>query len=214
MADLSPMVKQYLSIKEKHKDAILFFRLGDFYEMFNQDAEIASRELDLVLTGRGQEDNRMPMCGIPYHAAENYIAKLIAKGYKVAICEQTEDPSQAVGIVKREVVRIITPGTLIESNLLPDKANNYLMAVTCEKGKYGLAYVDASTGEFKATEIFDEAKLIDEITRIGPSEILLSDLIPEGLRSKLAGVAVVTQFKDTYDQETSEEELKIFFKLK
>ncbi|MDI6731580.1 MAG: DNA mismatch repair protein MutS [Candidatus Margulisbacteria bacterium] len=214
MADLSPMVKQYLAIKEKHKDAILFYRLGDFYEMFNRDAETASRELDLVLTGRGQEDNRMPMCGIPYHAAENYIAKLIAKGYKVAICEQTEDPSQAKGIVKREVIRIITPGTLIESNLLPSTANNYLLAIMQEKNIFGLAYIDASTGEFMATEIESEDKLLDEINRINPAEILISDLASEKARLLVAGFSVVTEFKDTYDLETAEEKLKDFFKVK
>ncbi|MBU0502425.1 MAG: hypothetical protein KJ811_04155, partial [Candidatus Margulisbacteria bacterium] len=129
----TPMMKQYLSIKEKHQDAILFFRLGDFYEMFFEDAQKASQELDLVLTGRGKDENRMPMCGIPFHASQNYIAKLIGKGYKVAICEQVEDPKDAQGIVKREVIKIVTPGTVLESNLLSDKSNNYLLAITKEK---------------------------------------------------------------------------------
>lgn len=208
MSDLTPMAKQYHDIKAQHKDAILFFRLGDFYEMFNEDAEKASRELDLVLTGRGSEENRMPMCGIPYHAADNYIARLIDKGYKVAICEQVEDPKLAKGVVKREVIRIISPGTVMESNLLSDKSNNYLLAVTKEKNKYGLAYADASTGEFKVTEIEDEEKLLDEINRIGPAEILISDLVDIPLSGKPASA-----FKDTYDTEAAEEKLKVFFKV-
>src|SRR3989339_277586 len=141
MPDLTPMVKQYQEIKALHKDAILFFRLGDFYEMFNEDAELASRELELTLTGRGKDEKRMPMCGIPYHAAESYIAKLIEKGYKVAICEQVEDPALAEGIVKREVIRIITPGTVIESSMLSDKTNNYLMSINHEKGRFGIAFI-------------------------------------------------------------------------
>ena len=204
------MVKQYLSIKEKHKDAILFFRLGDFYEMFNQDAEIASRELDLVLTGRGQEENRMPMCGIPFHAAENYISRLISKGYKVAICEQVEDPKTAKGVVRREVIRVVTPGTVIEANLLSEKTNNYLLAVTKEKNAYGLAYADASTGEFRVTEIAEQEKILDEVNRINPSEILVSDLIENEFHFQPPR----SFFKDTYDREASEEKLKEFFKVK
>ncbi|MEE8637694.1 MAG: DNA mismatch repair protein MutS [Candidatus Margulisiibacteriota bacterium] len=216
MPDQSPMVKQYLSIKEKHQDAILFFRLGDFYEMFYQDAEVASRELDLVLTGRGQEENRMPMCGIPFHAADNYVARLIDKGYKVAICEQVEDPKLAKGVVKREVIRIITPGTVIESNLLSDKTNNYLLAITKEKNKFGLAYVDASTGEFRVTEVDNREKLLDEVNRINPSEILVSDMLENswklGNREVYSQVSHTT-FQDTYDLEASEEKLKEFFKV-
>src|SRR3989338_5881902 len=120
MADLTPMAKQYQEIKSSHQDAILFFRLGDFYEMFYDDAELASRELDLTLTGRGKDDKRMPMCWIPYHAADGYIAKLIEKGYKVAICEQVEDPKLAKGLVKREIIKIITPGTVIDSAMLSE----------------------------------------------------------------------------------------------
>ncbi|MFH1542870.1 MAG: DNA mismatch repair protein MutS [bacterium] len=209
MSEPTPMLKQYLSIKEKHKDAILFFRLGDFYEMFFDDARLASRELDLVLTGRGQEENRMPMCGIPYHASQNYIARLIEKGYKIAICEQVEDPKDAKGIVKREVIRIVTPGTLIEANLLTEKSNNYLLAITKEKSKFGLAYVDASTGEFNVTQLEDELKLADEINRIGPAEMLISDLIDTETQSQISR----TPFKDIYDQEAAEEKLKEFFKV-
>src|SRR3989339_1212065 len=210
MSDLTPMLKQYLSIKDQHKDAILFFRLGDFYEMFFDDAKLAARELDLVLTGRGVDANRMPMCGIPYHAADNYIAKLIEKGYKVAICEQVEDPKTAKGVVKREVIRIITPGTVLESNLLSEKSNNYLLAITQEKGKYGLAYVDASTGEFRLTVVDTQIKLLDEINRISPAEVLVSDL----LENELQFQQPTSRFKDTYDLESAEEKLKEFFKLK
>ena len=216
MSDQSPMVKQYLSIKEKHKDAILFFRLGDFYEMFNEDAEVASRELDLVLTGRGQDENRMPMCGIPYHAADNYIARLLDKGYKVAICEQVEDPKLAQGLVKREVIRIITPGTVIEPNLLTEKNNNYLLAITSEKGKFGLAYIDITTGEFKVAEFQGREKVQDEINRLNPAEILVSDLIDsnkEGNREVYLQVPH-TKFKDIYDHETAGERLKDFFKVR
>lgn len=209
MADQTPMMKQYLSIKEKHQDAILFFRLGDFYEMFFDDAQKASQELDLVLTGRGKDENRMPMCGIPFHASENYIAKLISKGYKVAICEQVQDPKDAKGIVEREVIRIVTPGTVIEANLLTEKANNYLLAITKEKNKYGLAYVDASTGEFKITELESREKVLDEINRVNPAEVLVSDLIESEFHLQQPR----SSFKDIYDREAAEERLKEFFKV-
>ncbi|OGC21829.1 DNA mismatch repair protein MutS [candidate division WOR-1 bacterium RIFOXYB2_FULL_42_35] len=213
MPDQTPMMKQYLAIKEKHQDAILFFRLGDFYEMFFDDAEVASKALDLVLTGRGKDENRMPMCGIPYHASQNYIARLIDQGFKVAICEQVEDPKDAKGVVKREVVRIITPGTVIESNLLKEKTNNYLLAITKEKNKYGLAYIDASTGEFKLTELENKDKLLDEINRVNPAELLISDMLTEEVTSY--GLRVTSsEFQDTYDTEAAEEKLKSFFKVK
>ena len=130
MTEYSPMMQHYLDTKNKYKDCILFYRLGDFYEMFFEDAVNVSRELELTLTGKdcGQEE-RAPMCGIPYHAAETYISRLISKGYKVAICEQLEDPKQAKGIVKRDVIRVVTPGTVIEANLLEDKKNNYIMSI-------------------------------------------------------------------------------------
>ncbi len=224
MANQTPMMKQYLSIKERHKNAILFFRLGDFYEMFYDDAEVASRELDLVLTGRGQNEKRMPMCGVPFHAADNYIAKLIAKGYRVAVCEQTSDlpagrqgPKEK-GLVDREVIKIVTPGTVIESNLLSDKSNNYLLAITKEKDKYGLAYVDASTGEFRVTVLDSRSKLLDEINRINPVELLISDLMDDVVQtfrsaSGAAGLKTCTTFKDIYDAEAAEEKLKGFFKI-
>ncbi|MBO7254120.1 MAG: DNA mismatch repair protein MutS, partial [Clostridia bacterium] len=150
---VSPMITQYNEIKEGYKDCILMFRLGDFYEMFFDDAEIASRELELALTGRNCGDNeRAPMCGVPYHSAESYITRLISKGYKVAICEQLEDPKATKGIVKRDVVRVITPGTVTEGSFLNDTKNNYLCSIYLENGKAGIAFADISTGEISATD--------------------------------------------------------------
>ncbi|MGI6123874.1 MAG: DNA mismatch repair protein MutS, partial [Acetivibrionales bacterium] len=179
MAKLTPMMQQYMEIKERYKDCILFFRLGDFYEMFFSDAELASRELEITLTGRdcGLEE-RAPMCGVPYHAAHTYISRLIAKGYKVAICDQMEDPATAKGIVKRDVSRVITPGTVIDPTMLEEKKNNYLMSVYCQQIYFGIAVVDVSTGEFYSTQITwgsSMGKLIDEISRYKPSEIIVNE---------------------------------------
>lgn len=171
---LSPMMKQYMEIKQANKEALLFFRLGDFYELFFDDALTASKELEITLTGRncGLEE-RAPMCGVPFHSADAYIAKLIEKGYRVAICEQVEDASQSKGIVKREIVRIVSPGTVFESNILEEKKSNYLLSYYCEKNTYGIAYVDISTGEFYASEIKgNQSVLYDEISRISPTEFI------------------------------------------
>ncbi len=171
------MIEQYLDIKGQHQDAILFFRLGDFYEMFFEDAQIASRELDIVLTARdGGQTERIPMCGIPYHSANGYIAKLISQGYKIAICEQVEDPKEAKGIVKREVIRVVTPGTVTDENLLPEDRNNYLAAVVEAKNCLGLAWVDVSTGEFLLTEFTGPSALNSlsaELHRLAPAECLI-----------------------------------------
>ena len=177
----SPMMQNYLKTKEDYKDCILFYRLGDFYEMFFDDAITASRELELTLTGKdcGQEE-RAPMCGIPYHAAETYVARLISKGYKVAICEQLEDPKTAKGIVKRDVIRVVTPGTVIESNLLEEKKNNYIMAIYKNGIYFGMSVCDLSTGDFRMTQIRDTnnfAMLMDEISRYSPSEIVVNELM-------------------------------------
>lgn len=172
---LTPMMQQYLETKEQCKDCILFFRLGDFYEMFFDDAHTASRELELVLTGRdcGLE-KKAPMCGIPYHAAEGYIAKLIEKGYKVAICEQVEDPALAKGIVKREIIRIVTPGTVIDSAMLDEKRNNYLGCLYVEENRFALSICDISTGAFLTTSSFDKlSRSIDELSKYSPSELLI-----------------------------------------
>ena len=181
--EYSPMMQKYLETKEKYKDCILFYRLGDFYEMFFDDAITASRELEITLTGKdcGQAE-RAPMAGIPHHAAETYAAKLIEKGYKVAICEQLEDPKTAKGIVERGVIRILTPGTIVESNLLEEKKNNYIMSI-CKSGLYfGISVCDISTGEFYSSEIKDEnnfALLLDEIARYSPSEIIANSMMFE-----------------------------------
>ena len=181
MAEYSPMMQHYLDTKEKYKDCILFYRLGDFYEMFFDDAKTASRELELTLTGKdcGQEE-RAPMCGIPFHAANVYIAKLIEKGYKVAICEQLEDPKKAKGIVKRDVIRVVTPGTVLEDNLLDEKKNNYIMSVYKQGIFFGVAVCDISTGDFYATQIKETnnfSKLLDEIARYYPAEIVVNNML-------------------------------------
>ena len=204
MAETTPMMQQYEQVKSNHKDAILFFRLGDFYEMFQDDAITASRELEITLTARdGGSGSKVPMCGIPYHALDGYLGKLISKGYKVAICEQMEDPKAAKGIVKREVIRIITPGTLLESNLLQEGQQNYLLAIYQGAGGFGLSYTDISTGEFLCTEIGGEngsQKLIDEIGRINPAECLLPNQLfhLEGFRAQLERVttALISKIGD------------------
>ena len=175
------MLKQYKEIKEEYADTILLFRLGDFYEMFLEDAEVASEVLEIVLTSReAGKGRRIPMCGIPYHAASGYIARLIAKGHKVAICEQVEDPKKAKGLVKREVVRVITPGTLIDEQVLEEKNNNYLVALVRMEETYGLAVADLSTGDFVVTQLpADDALLIDELSHWQPKEILIpTDQMP------------------------------------
>ena len=154
MAELSPMMQQYLEIKKQHKDEILFYRIGDFYEMFFEDALTASKELDLTLTGKqcGLEE-RAPMCGVPFHSYEGYVARLIAKGYKVAICEQVEDPAKAKGLVKRDIIRVVTPGTVIESSMLQDDRNNYIASIYLKGKKAGLCFADVSTGTAHITEL-------------------------------------------------------------
>ena len=173
MAALTPMMQQYMAIKEQYKDCILFYRLGDFYEMFYDDALTASRELEITLTGKncGQEE-RAPMCGVPYHAVDVYLNKLVAKGYKVAICEQAEDPKLAKGIVKREVIRIVTPGTNLSQQALDEGRNNYLMCLVYDNNQFGLAITDISTGDFYTTEVATLKELYDEIHRFSPSEII------------------------------------------
>ncbi len=181
MADISPMMRQYLNIKEQYKDSILFFRLGDFYEMFFEDAKLVSEELELTLTGRdyGQQE-RAPMCGVPYHSCEAYIARLVAKGYKIAMCEQMENPALVKGIVKREVVRVITPGTVMEDSMLDESKNNYICSAYMSKsmGKAGICVCDISTGELKVTEfsgLYDDviSEIKNELGKFSPKEILI-----------------------------------------
>jgi DNA mismatch repair protein MutS len=195
------MMQQYFQIKDKNKDCILFFRLGDFYEMFFDDAQTASRELELVLTGRdcGLEE-RAPMCGIPYHAANNYISRLVAKGYKIAICEQLEDPAIAKGIVKRDITKIITPGTFTDSAFLEDNKNNYILSIFLDitTDKCGLCFVDISTGEFYATSFnMNYSLIIDEIYKFSPKEILVEstfDLLP--LKDIIGKMDITMTFRD------------------
>ena len=178
MAELTPMMQQYLDIKNQYKDCILFFRLGDFYEMFFEDAKTASKELEITLTGRdcGQEE-RAPMCGVPFHSAESYISKLISKGYKVAICEQVEEPCMAKGIVRREVIRVVTPGTIIEANMLEEGKNNYICSIYRKGFNFGIAFADISTGELLATQAIEGntfGQLVDELAKYAPAEIIIN----------------------------------------
>ena len=183
MAEFSPMMQKYLETKEEYKDCILFYRLGDFYEMFFDDAILVARELEITLTGKdcGQEE-RAPMAGVPHHAAEMYIAKLVNKGYKVAICEQLEDPKTAKGIVKRGVIRVVTPGTIVESNMLEERKNNYIMSIFKSGIYFGISVCDISTGEFYSAEIKDNNNfpmLLDEIARYAPSELVINSMMAD-----------------------------------
>ncbi len=176
MAELTPMMQKYMETKKEYPDCILFYRLGDFYEMFFDDALTASKELEITLTGKscGLEE-RAPMCGVPYHAVEGYLNKLVTKGYKVAICEQVEDPKQAKGLVKREVTRIVTPGTNLNMQALEATKNNYIMCITYTPTKIGLAAADVTTGDFYTTEVEDSRRLMDELMKYSPSEIICND---------------------------------------
>lgn len=187
---LSPMMKQYFEIKKLHPDCILMFRLGDFYEMFFDDAKLVSKELELVLTGRdcGTEE-RAPMCGIPYHAVENYLSRLIAKGYRVAICEQMEDPTTAKGLVKRDVVRVVSPGTVIESTCLDESKNNFICSLYYDGFGYGVVFADVSTGELHVTELEnaeDNEALYSEAAAFNPSELVFNKAVPEEVRSSFS----------------------------
>ena len=176
VADLSPMMQHYLQVKNEYQDCVIFYRLGDFYEMFFEDAKVVSKELELTLTGRacGLEE-RAPMCGVPAHSADTYVNRLVQRGFKVAICEQVEDPSTAKGMVKREVVRIATPGTNIDMQALDETKNNYIMCIVYSVEKYGISIADVTTGDFFVTEVDSERKLIDEINKFAPSEIICNE---------------------------------------
>ena len=175
-AGYTPMMVQYLDAKRENPDALLFFRMGDFYEMFFEDAEIASKAMEVVLTARESAGEKVPMCGVPHHSASTYIARLINQGFKVAICEQMEDPKQATGIVKREVIRVITPGTILEDYMLDESRNNFLAAVYQVENSAGVAYLDVSTGDFRCSWLNGPAlleKCQSELLRIAPAECLL-----------------------------------------
>ncbi|HLR34404.1 MAG TPA: DNA mismatch repair protein MutS [Tissierellales bacterium] len=210
---MTPMMKQYMEIKSNYKDSILFFRLGDFYEMFFDDALIASRELEITLTQRGiGQDKKAPMCGVPYHAVEPYIAKLIDKGYKVAICEQLESPSEAKGIVKRDVIQVVTPGTITDMNALDEKSNNFLACIYHDEYGAGISYVDNSTGELYTTELLGNGQstlnfVLDEIGKIQPSEIILNNK----LRRKNKIIKIIQNNINSYINEYDNQLINIKF---
>ena len=219
MAELTPMMKQYMETKSQYPDCILFYRLGDFYEMFFDDALTASRELEITLTGKncGQEE-RAPMCGVPYHAVESYLNKLVSKGYKVAICEQLEDPKTAKGIVKRDVVRIVTPGTNLDTQALDETRNNYIMCIVYIADRYGVSVSDITTGDYFVTEIPDSAKLMDEIYRFSPSEIIcneafyMSGMDLDGMKDRL-GITIYSLDSWYFDDEVCRQKLLEHFKV-
>ena len=216
---MTPMMQQYIETKEKYQDCILFYRLGDFYEMFFEDAITVSRELEIVLTGKncGMEE-RAPMCGVPYHAVEGYLNRLVSKGYKVAICEQVEDPKQAKGIVKREVVRIVTPGTNLNVQALDETKNNYIMCIVYIADRYGLSVADVSTGDYFVTELDSGKKLFDEIAKFAPSEIIcnepfyMSGMDLEDLKDRL-GIAIYSLDAWYFDDTMCNRVLKEHFKV-
>ena len=219
MAELTPMMKQYMETKSQYQDCILFYRLGDFYEMFFEDALTASRELEITLTGKncGQEE-KAPMCGVPYHAVEGYLNRLVAKGYKVAICEQVEDPRTTKGIVKREVVRIVTPGTNLDTQALDETKNNYIMCIVYIADRYGVSVADISTGDYFVTEIPDSAKLLDEIYRFSPSEIIcneafyMSGVDMDGMKDRL-GITIYSLESWYFDDEVCRKKLLEHFEV-
>nr|WP_306534329.1 DNA mismatch repair protein MutS [[Ruminococcus] torques] len=213
------MMKQYMETKSQYQDCILFYRLGDFYEMFFEDALTASRELEITLTGKncGQEE-KAPMCGVPYHAVEGYLNRLVAKGYKVAICEQVEDPKTTKGIVKREVVRIVTPGTNLDTQALDETKNNYIMCIVYIADRYGVSVADISTGDYFVTEIPDSAKLLDEIYRFSPAEIIcneafyMSGVDMDGMKDRL-GITIYSLESWYFDDEVCRKKLLEHFEV-
>lgn len=217
--ELTPMMKQYMQTKEEYKDCILFYRLGDFYEMFFDDALTASKELEITLTGKncGLEE-RAPMCGIPYHAVDSYLNRLVSKGYKVAICEQVEDPKTAKGIVKREVIRVVTPGTNLDTQGLDETKNNYIMCIVYMADRYGLSVADVTTGEYLVTELDSQTKLMDELYKFMPSEIVcneafyMSGLDLDDLKNRLHMAIYSLEawyFDDALCRETLQEHFKV-----
>ncbi len=219
MAEMTPMMQKYLETKKEYPDCILFYRLGDFYEMFFEDAKTASQELEITLTGKncGLEE-RAPMCGVPFHAVESYLNKLVAKGYKVAICEQVEDPKMAKGLVKREVVRIVTPGTNLDAQALDESKNNYIMCIVYMADRYGVSIADVTTGDYYVTELDAERKLLDEIHKFMPSEIICNEafymtgLDFEELKHRL-NIAIYALDSWYFSDETAKNTLISHFKI-
>ncbi|HDY9481536.1 TPA: DNA mismatch repair protein MutS [Staphylococcus argenteus] len=202
MSNVTPMMQQYLKIKSEYQDCLLFFRLGDFYEMFYEDAKEASRVLEITLTKRdAKKENPIPMCGVPYHSADSYIDTLVNNGYKVAICEQMEDPKQTKGMVRREVVRIVTPGTVMEQGGVDDKQNNYILSFVMQQPEIALSYCDVSTGELKVTYFNDEATLLNEITTINPNEVVVNESLSEHLKRQINMVTETITIRDTFSTE-------------
>ena len=215
MTNQTPMMQQYLKIKSQYQDCLLFFRLGDFYEMFYEDAKEASRVLEITLTKRdAKKENPIPMCGVPYHSADGYIETLINNGYKVAICEQMEDPRQTKGMVKREVVRIVTPGTVMDQGGVDEKQNNYILSFVQINGVYALSYCDVSTGELKVTSFDDNATLINEITTINPNEIVVNAPISEVLKRQISltteTITVLSEISDAQYNINTNNDLPLF----
>ena len=209
MNKMTPMFRQYLGIKGNYPDTILFFRMGDFYEMFFEDAKIASRTLGITLTARGTHNGqKVPMCGIPHHASKSYVAKLIEKGLKVAICEQIEDPKKSKGIVKRDVVRVVTPGSVLDEGNLDDRSNLYMAAISGGEDHYGLAHVDLTTGEFRVTEIEDWQQVLDELGRIGPAELLVMEKDDLNKRRGLSLYRLEILGKESFHRNRAERLLK------
>ena len=220
MSEYTPMMQQYFEVKKDYEDCILFYRLGDFYEMFFEDAKVASKELELTLTGKncGMEE-RAPMCGVPFHAADTYISRLIKKGLKVAICEQVEDPKAAKGIVKREVIRVVTPGTAIETDSLSEGINNYILCIEYQNNQYGMAFCDVSTGQFLVTQLDSTEKVQDELAKFNPSEIVANDafMISPVYMSELYeryGVPVFALSHEVFDEKNASRLLGEQFDIK
>jgi DNA mismatch repair protein MutS len=222
MSKVTPAMQQYYAAKEEHKDALIFFRMGDFYESFGEDAKTIAQELEITLTTRGKskDGEKMPLAGIPYHAIDNYLPRLIKKGYKVAICEQLEDPKKAKGVVKRGVVRVVTPGTAMDSSMFSDSSNNYLVALYADKGEFGLSFLDISTGEFLATQLTDEHpydRIISELARMGPSECIMppSLLKDTHLKERIKDLRIIIhEFdEDLFDSKIAEKVLLDHFKV-
>jgi DNA mismatch repair protein MutS len=210
MVQLTPMLRQYLGIKGQYPDAILFFRMGDFYEMFFEDARTASRILGITLTARGTYNGeKVPMCGVPHHAAKSYVARLLENGRKVAICDQVEDPKASKGIVKREVVRVVTPGSVVDEAEVRNKESLYLAAVATDRhGVFGLAHAELATGEFRVTELQEWSDLLDELGRIGPAEVLLPERTELPDEKSLSHLRLERLARETFDPSRAESLLK------
>ena len=215
----TPMMQQYFEVKKQYKDCLLFYRVGDFYEMFYEDAHICSKELELTLTGKNcGEKERAPMCGVPFHAIDAYLGRLVSKGYKVAICEQVEDPKATKTLVKREVIRVVTPGTNLDAQQLDASKNNYLMCILYTTNCFGISIVDVSTGDYFVTEVEEARKLTDEINKFMPTEIICNDAFfvsgypLDDLKDRL-GISIYNLEPWYYDEERCEKKLKEHFKI-